>query len=222
MLINRPTSVCLLEGWKMARTANQHDSKKAELVAISEKLFLEKGYGETSIDDILEAATISKGGFYHYFKSKEEVLSESIRTVMSSIRSELEPIVMNENLDALSKLRLFMERKTELKRPKAQFAAYLGMLMKSDFTIYKFYLSLAREYVDPLTRIIEQGAREGVFDVSYPRETADILLGAVTSLPQSTLYAEYVSDETTRLHYATALLEVISKVLGIDSKELRI
>lgn len=39
------------------------------------KLFEEKGYEETTVDEIIEATNTSKGTFYHYFKSKEDLLS---------------------------------------------------------------------------------------------------------------------------------------------------
>ena len=39
------------------------------------KLFEEKGYEETTVDEIIEATHTSKGTFYHYFKSKEDLLS---------------------------------------------------------------------------------------------------------------------------------------------------
>jgi AcrR family transcriptional regulator len=219
---NRPKSVFKKGGVKVAKEIKKGKFRKAELVEIAETLFLEKGYNETSIEDILDASSLSKGGFYHYFKSKEEVLSESIKMLMQNTRLELEPIVNNEELDALSKLKLFWERKNAVKKHKKKYAAYLGMLMKSDFLLYKFYVTLAQEYVDLFAKIIEQGAKEGVFKVKYPRETADILLRAVTSLPQSTYFDEYANNEVQQNHYSAALIEVISNVLGIDSKELQI
>jgi len=38
------------------------------------QLFNERGYLETSMDDIAAAANLSKGGIYHYFFSKSEIL----------------------------------------------------------------------------------------------------------------------------------------------------
>ena len=48
--------------------------KRAQLLDAAEKLFFEKGYDRTSVQDILDALGMSKGGFYHYFDSKEAVL----------------------------------------------------------------------------------------------------------------------------------------------------
>lgn len=50
------------------------DEKRQELLDTAEKLFCLKGYEATSIQDILDALHLSKGGFYHHYASKEEVL----------------------------------------------------------------------------------------------------------------------------------------------------
>ncbi len=204
----------------MAKTAKNHNIKKNELVDIAEKLFLEKGYEETSIEDILHASGLSKGGFYHYFKSKEEVITESIGNLMENSLLALQPIIEDSERNAIEKLKLFMEKKTELQNPKKDYAKYLSMIMKSDFILYKYYTLLAQRYVEPLAKIIEQGAREGVFSVRYPSETADILLRAVTSLPQSIYSEEYLKDEIRHSSYSFSIREVIARVLGIDSREI--
>lgn len=50
------------------------EAKRLEMLAASEKLFLSKGYDATSVQDILDVLHASKGGFYHHFDSKEDVL----------------------------------------------------------------------------------------------------------------------------------------------------
>lgn len=40
----------------------------------AERLFLEKGVDSTTINEIVEAAQVAKGTFYHYFSSKNEIL----------------------------------------------------------------------------------------------------------------------------------------------------
>lgn len=206
----------------MVKTAKKHELKKNELVEIAEKLFLEKGYEETSIEDILNASGLSKGGFYHYFKSKEEVLAESINNFAESLLKEVELIVEDHGLNALEKLNRFMEKKVASQKPKKEIIKYLCMLMKSDFTLYKYSLTIAQKYIDPLARIIEQGAEEGVFEVEFPRETADILLRAVISVPQSVFFSEYMEDKTKSLKYKAALNTIMARALGIDSKEIQL
>ncbi len=49
-------------------------SKIAGIGKAAAKLFYEKGYIETSIDDIADSMKMTKGGIYYYFKSKNEIL----------------------------------------------------------------------------------------------------------------------------------------------------
>lgn len=50
------------------------EAKRQEMLAAAERLFLSRGYDATSVQDILDDLHASKGGFYHYFASKEDVL----------------------------------------------------------------------------------------------------------------------------------------------------
>ena len=48
--------------------------KMTAIAKVAAKLFNEEGYLETSMEDISAAAKLSKGGIYHYFSSKNEIL----------------------------------------------------------------------------------------------------------------------------------------------------
>ena len=48
---------------------------KGRIVDAAWALFYEQGYDETTIDDIVERSETSKGSFYHYFESKDSLLS---------------------------------------------------------------------------------------------------------------------------------------------------
>ena len=48
--------------------------RRLELVDLAERLFLEKGYERTTVNDVIDAAGVSKGAFYHHFRSKEDLL----------------------------------------------------------------------------------------------------------------------------------------------------
>ena len=50
------------------------DEKRQEVLNTAERLFCQRGYDGTSVQDILSEMSLSKGGFYHHFASKDEVL----------------------------------------------------------------------------------------------------------------------------------------------------
>ena len=49
-----------------------------EVVALAMNYFWEHGYANSSLDELLKAMNISKGSFYHIFKSKEELFTKTI------------------------------------------------------------------------------------------------------------------------------------------------
>ncbi|MDF2532153.1 MAG: TetR family transcriptional regulator [Clostridia bacterium] len=56
------------------RITKEYDERRNEILDTAEKLFHAKGYEKCTVNDILKEISIAKGTFYHYFRSKEEVL----------------------------------------------------------------------------------------------------------------------------------------------------
>ena len=54
------------------------ERRKTELLKIAYRMFIEKGYDNTSIDEIIADAGIAKGTYYYYFPSKEATLEAVI------------------------------------------------------------------------------------------------------------------------------------------------
>lgn len=201
----------------MARPADKYDDKKRELLGIAEKLFMEKGYQQTTLDDILAASGISKGGFYHYFKSKDEVLSESISSLIDEAMAILQRAADEEKLSALEKVNLFLSEKSRMQSDREEYAKLLGALMQTDVAQYFYYVTVSRKLVPPLSQIIRQGVSEGVFDVEFPDETADILTRIISSVMQSASYEEYLNDPEKHKRYVSSVQTVISRALGLKT-----
>jgi DNA-binding transcriptional regulator YbjK len=66
------------------------DKRKSAIAKIGAKLFSKKGFAETSMDDIASAAKLSKGGIYHYFSSKTEVLYFILDNFMDLVLKQLQ------------------------------------------------------------------------------------------------------------------------------------
>lgn len=197
-----------------------HQSKRLEIVTNAEKLFVDKGYDNTNVEDILKAVNLSKGGFYHYFKTKEEVLLESMNQFSNQMLLEINVIVENTELDALEKLNLFLEKKKDLLKSKKDVLRYMTMLVKSELMFTRFCMISSNKYIEPLTKIIDQGVTEHIFKVEYPRETADILLRAITTLPLSRFYKDYSSNKDQSINHKRAMASIVSRTLGIDTEQL--
>jgi AcrR family transcriptional regulator len=75
------------------------NKKQQDILEEAHKLFIEKGYLDTSIQDILERSGISKGTFYKYFSSKSELLLSLLSTLQESMIVKREKLV-DEHTDS--------------------------------------------------------------------------------------------------------------------------
>ncbi|MGD0656555.1 MAG: TetR/AcrR family transcriptional regulator [Syntrophorhabdales bacterium] len=64
----------LRKGIPFVRADERQTKRINALAKVSAQLFASRGYIETSVDDIAAAANVTKGGVYHYFASKTEIL----------------------------------------------------------------------------------------------------------------------------------------------------
>jgi TetR/AcrR family transcriptional regulator, transcriptional repressor for nem operon len=70
-------------------TTQETTDTKEKLVQVAIKLLIEKGYAATSVDSICEAAGVTKGAFFHYFKSKDAITEEAVRHYTSTMNANL-------------------------------------------------------------------------------------------------------------------------------------
>ena len=105
------------------------EEKRREMLVVAERLFCLKGYDATSIQDILDVLQISKGGFYHYFASKEALL-ESIfltRAEHAVALAESSVIAIADPMDRLNGVLAFF---MPLRKDDKAFMAMLLPLME--------------------------------------------------------------------------------------------
>lgn len=70
--------------------------RRQQLLAVATRLFAERGYHPTSVADIVAAAGVGKGVFYWYFSSKEELLSEILRSSHHELRKRQQAAIVDE------------------------------------------------------------------------------------------------------------------------------
>ncbi|MDT0303873.1 TetR/AcrR family transcriptional regulator [Streptomonospora wellingtoniae] len=66
------------------------------LLAVATRLFAEKGFDRTSVQEIVDAADVTKGAMYHYFDSKDDLLAEIYARVLRLQMSRLSEIARQE------------------------------------------------------------------------------------------------------------------------------
>ena len=77
---------------------------KRKLVDASATLMRKRGYNATTVDDICAAAGVTKGGFFHYFKSKEDIAQAAVTYFRDKKRKDFEEAPFRKLLDPLDRL----------------------------------------------------------------------------------------------------------------------
>ncbi len=183
----------------MTRIVKTHDERRSEILDAAQKLFYSKGFKQTSIRDIIDSVGIAKGTFYHYFSSKTELLDELIERMLGDTMQMVEPIVEDENLDALQKLHLFFATIENWKVDnRAFFKDLLRVFYNDDNIVLRQRLKAASIAVTgrPLAKIIRQGVQEGVFDTGYPDEIGEVIIVIGQSLAEKLAY--YLLDDDVK------------------------
>lgn len=141
------------------------------------KLFAEKGYEHTSIQDIINnLGGLSKGAIYHHFRSKEDILG-AVTTKMSEQSNKMLFEIQNApGLTGKEKLRKLLVESVNRSVHDEIFAVApnIGESPALVFSILRGTIDYtAPVYVLP---IIEQGIADGSIQTDYPKELAELIL----------------------------------------------
>src|SRR6516165_5547197 len=82
--------------------------RRAELIDCAQRLFLEKGYERTTINDVIAATGLSKGAFYHHFRAKEDLLEAIAARFAQQALAYATAVRANPSLNALEQLNALM------------------------------------------------------------------------------------------------------------------
>ena len=111
-------------------------STRTRLILAAMKLFAEKGYGSTSVQDILREAGANAGSLYHVFATKQDLLV----AVLEAYRDGIEPMLLAPAWQGVA---------DPIERIFALLAAYRAMLAETDCLYGCPIGSLALELHEP-------------------------------------------------------------------------
>ena len=151
-------------------------SKKEQILDMSFSLFLEKGYDNTSISDILSKLDIARGTLYYHFESKEAIMDAIIDRTAKKIVEEAKGIVLQKGLSVHEKIfLLFSESNINRLAGGELMIDYLNQPQNALFH-EKSNRAFIQKIAPILGDIISEGVKEGIFDNAFPYESAELIL----------------------------------------------
>ena len=163
------------------RDVKDSEIRRAEIMDAAMLLFMEKGYANTTTQDIVDKVNISRGLLYYHFKNKEDILYCLVERYSEKLLRDIHVIVNDDNKTAIEKIRAFIDA-TIISTDNVS-AEGTELQKTVDLEENRYMLDkLSHKLIEKLTiyfeRIINQGISEKVFSVKYPSETSEFLMTA--------------------------------------------
>ncbi|MCA6953869.1 TetR/AcrR family transcriptional regulator [Pectobacterium polaris] len=193
------------------RTRAEMEETRATLLATARKVFSERGYADTSMDDLTAQASLTRGALYHHFGDKKGLLV----AVVEQIDAE-----MDERLQVISDT---AEDGWEGFRRRCR--AYLEMALEPE--IQRIVLRDARAVlggaspdsqrhcVESMQRLIDNLIRQGVVADADPQALASLIYG---SLAEAAFWIADGEDGNARLAQGVAALELLLRGLLVKPR----
>jgi AcrR family transcriptional regulator len=216
----------------MPRVIKHPEIRRAEILDEAFRIFLERGYDNASLNDVISEAGLSKGMFYHHFQSKEALLLALFERASDETYEALRPIIDEPGTDPLRRLQRVLDRSAQvrLEQAEATRAVFAAFHKPESAHLYDGISRAWMERFKPvLVSIIDEGVEKGVFETFDPDGVAQMVLEhAIGTKDLITLGLEARSDDERveaakrlsrrlRLHALS-----LSRILGLPDGSLRI
>ncbi len=199
----------------MARTNKNFLPQKEELVRISLDLFLQNGYENTTITQIMKAAGLSKGGLYHYFSSKEDILDEAIcyglKSDTDANRKQMEALPVEEKLFYFMKSGLIPN---EITQKLLQYS----VKNRNSYAAYRIRESHLHLVIPALQNVFALGIEAGIYKMEYPDQMAELCVLMVQALVETNYLPD--TDLEGKQKRLKAFINMMRHTIQADEKYL--
>lgn len=201
----------------MKRISKPPEERRKDIVDKARQLFDQKGFQQTSVDDITLSLNVAKGTFYYYFKTKEDVLNAVVDDTVAKDVAVVRDIEGNPRLSATEKLRQIRLILSQRYKEHYGFLQHSNTL--NNYEIRMRWLMESFRCKTPLiSKIISCGVQGGEFATDYPLQMAELALVSAIFLMDPSFFP--CSEEEYLLRLKN-LEQVLEKSLGVQPGQLR-
>ncbi len=201
------------------RITKEPETRKNEIIDAAGELFLTQGFDETSVSDIVAKVGVAQGLFYYYFKSKNEILDQVVDRFAEHLMENVYQIGNDDTLNSIQKLKTIFRMMLFPEPENRKIFVYLHAEKNE-----RLHNRMAQRWMDGIItlflNIIGRGVKEKLFDVEYPRETLEIMMGGFEPYFHSVYRKPYSSEQF--IQRVQAGLAILEKTLGAAKGSLQI
>ena len=157
----------------MSKKYNSKQTKE-RIIATAVQLFMEKGFEKTSMQDIANTLGMSKGGIYHHFKSKEEIIHVVRDNKANNVEENLNKWL--DTIDAPSakeKLTAILEKNIADEEAHSLDDVFSSQIKSADFIVSIMKNSINTS-APVFANMIKEGLEDGSITTNYPEESAEV------------------------------------------------
>lgn len=187
-----------------------------KILNVAQRLFLEKGYDNTTIQDIVDHLDgLSKGAVYHHFKSKEEIM-DAVGDRMFLSNNPFEAVRRRSDLNALEKLREAI-RLNQADEARTDMTIQAIPLTRNPRLLVEMIESNRRILTPYYLELLEEGNRDGSLHTEYAKEIAELLplLTSLWLLPS--VFPATTQEMKHKFYFLGEMLEKMGVPLMDDS-----
>jgi AcrR family transcriptional regulator len=169
-------------------------SARERLLESAKRLFSQRGYYATSVEDIVESAGLSKGAFYFYFKSKEELFKSLVEEMHLSIVKRLESFLERELPleDALIEhAKVFLE---DIYQNRHIAQLFLFQLVGTNEEFRELYYTKVAHWRELLAKMVDRAIQRGEITYKNAENTVNLYAGFLRMLVLEYVFREREPD----------------------------
>ena len=182
------------------------------------KLFLEKGWEETTVQNIIdELGDLTRGAFYHHYKSKDEII-DAVTTRMFNKDDMFETVKKGKDLNGFEKLKKVIQLSV-INEEQLEFTKLLPSVFSSHIFVSKQLRDCVNSVAPKLMIFFDEGLEDGSITVQYPQQVAETFLILMTMWFNPILFPVSKEEYMQKFDYLKYLLDNIE--LPVLDNELR-
>lgn len=163
------------------KRAEQLEKTRQAIIKTATKLFLQKGFGETSTRDIAKQIGITQPALYHHFSDKEVLYLDVMNKLSGKIRQEINKVIRKHDLASEEQL-LEIVKILKKHHPLSIYDQYRQtMLLLSKSSQQKLNIIFTMDYLEPISDYFKQPAVKLRPDL-LPKEAAELFLASLSPL----------------------------------------